>query len=95
MKKFDIMSSIRREMNLKNLSSSRVAKKIGVSEIEMTEFFLEKNVSLELLEKVIEVVFERYEFQYSFKENPLRKFSRKELLEELMRRERSYLKIKS
>lgn len=56
MKKFDIMGSIRREMNLKNLSSSRVAKKIGVSEIEMTEFFLEKNVSLELLEKVIEVI---------------------------------------
>lgn len=52
----------------------------------MTEFFLEKNVSLELLEKVIEVVFENYEFQYSFKENPLRKFSSKELLEELMRR---------
>lgn len=46
MKKFDIMDSIRREMNLKNLSSSRVAKKIGVSEIEMIEFFLEKNVSL-------------------------------------------------
>lgn len=61
MKKFDIMGSIRREMNL-------------------------KNVSLELLEKVIEVVFERDEFQYSFKENPLRKFSSKELLEELMRR---------
>ncbi|MEG2256430.1 MAG: hypothetical protein RSC21_06480, partial [Cetobacterium sp.] len=75
MRKFNIMGSIRREMNLKNLSSSRVAKKIGVSEIEMTEFFLEKNVSLELLEKVIEVVFENYEFQYSFKENPLRKFS--------------------
>ena len=56
MKKFNIMGSIRREMNLKNLSSSRVAKKIGVSEIEMTEFFLEKNVSLELLEKVIEVI---------------------------------------
>ena len=56
MKKFDIMGSIRREMNLKNLSSSRVAKKNGVSEIEMTEFFLEKNVSLELLEKVIEVI---------------------------------------
>lgn len=87
MKKFDIMGSIRREMNLKNLSSSRVAKKIGVSEIEMTEFFLEKNVNLDLLEKVIEVVFERYEFQYSFKENPLRKFSSKELLKELMRRE--------
>ena len=62
MKKFDIMGSIRREMKLKNLSSSRVAKKIGVSEIEMTEFFLEKNVSLKLLEKVIEVVFESYEF---------------------------------
>ncbi|WP_432205632.1 hypothetical protein ACQ9ZF_12440 (plasmid) [Cetobacterium somerae] len=88
MKKFDIMGSIRREMNLKNLSSSRVAKKIGVSEIEMTEFFLEKNVSLELLERVIEVVFESYEFQYSFKENLLRKFSSKELLEELMRREK-------
>lgn len=51
--KFDIMGSIRREMNLKNLSSIRVAKKIGVSEIEMIEFFLEKNVSLELLEKII------------------------------------------
>ena len=63
MKKFDIMSSIRREMNLKNLSSSRVAKKIGVSEIAITEFFLEKNVSLKLLEKVIEIVFEKYEFQ--------------------------------
>ncbi|MGL4803193.1 MAG: hypothetical protein ACRC18_13100 [Cetobacterium sp.] len=86
MKKFDIMVSIRREMNLKNLSSSRVAKKIGVSEIEMTEFFLEKNVKIELLEKVIEVVFENYEFQYSFKENPLKKFSTKELLEELIRR---------
>ena len=49
-------------MNLKNLSSSRVAKKIGISEIEITEFFLEKNVRLELLEKVIEVVFESYEF---------------------------------
>lgn len=88
MKKFDIMSSIRREMNLKNLSCCRVAKKIGISEIEMTEFFLEKNVNLDLLEKVIEVVFESYEFQYSFKENPLRKFSTKELLEELMRREK-------
>ncbi|MHA5068321.1 hypothetical protein [Cetobacterium somerae] len=88
MRKFNIMGSIRREMKLKNLSSSRVAKKIGVSEIEMTEFFLEKNVSLELLEKVIEVVFEGYEFQYSFKENPLKKFSSKELLEELMRREK-------
>ncbi|MCQ8213310.1 hypothetical protein NON08_12450 [Cetobacterium somerae] len=88
MKKFDIMVSIRREMNLKNLSSSRVAKKIGVSKIEMIEFFLEKNVSLELLEKVIEIVFESYEFQYSFKENPLRKFSTKELLEELLRREK-------
>ena len=88
MKKFDIMSSIRREMNLKNLSCSRVAKKIGVNEIEMTEFFLEKNVNLALLEKVIEVVFERSEFQYSFKENPLRKFSSKELLEELLRREK-------
>ncbi|MEG2346035.1 hypothetical protein [Cetobacterium somerae] len=88
MKKFDIMKNIRREMRLKNLNNVRVAKKIGVSEIEMTEFFLEKNVSLELLEKVIEVVFENYEFQYSFKENPLRKFSAKELLEELMRRER-------
>lgn len=88
MKKFDIMGSIRREMSLKNLSSSRVAKKIGVSEIEMTEFFLERNINLELLEKVIEVVFESYEFQYSFKENPLRKFSTKELLEELIRREK-------
>lgn len=88
MKKFDIMGSIRREMNLKNLSSSRVAKKIGVGEIEMTDFFLEKSVSLELLEKVIEVVFESCEFQYSFKENPLRKFSTKELMEELMRREK-------
>lgn len=88
MKKFDIMGSIRKEMNLKNLSSSRVAKKIGVNEIEMTEFFLEKNISLELLEKVIEVVFESYEFQYSFKDNPLRKFSTKELLQELMRREK-------
>lgn len=88
MKKFDIMGSIRREMNLKNLSSSRVDKKIGVSKIEMIEFFLEKNVSLELLEKVIEVVFESYEFQYSFKENPLKKFSNKELLEELIRREK-------
>lgn len=88
MKKFDIMKNIRREMNLKNLSSSRVPKKIGVSEIEMIEFFLDRNVSLELLEKVIEVVFEKYEFQYSFKENPLRKFSSKELLEELMRRKR-------
>lgn len=74
-------------MNLKNLSNSRVAKKIGASEIEMTEFFLERSVSLELLEKIIEIVFESYEFQYSFKENPLRKFSTKELLEELMRRE--------
>lgn len=27
---------------------------------KMTEFFLERNVSLELLEKVIEVVFESY-----------------------------------
>lgn len=88
MKKFDIMGSIRREMNLKNLSSSRVAKKIGVNEIEVTKFFLEKNISLELLEKVIEVVFESYEFQYSFKDNPLRKFSTKELLQELMRREK-------
>ncbi|MHA5068381.1 hypothetical protein [Cetobacterium somerae] len=88
MKKFDIMGSIRKEMNMKNLSSSRVAKKIGVSEIEMTEFFLEKNVSLKLLEKVIEVIFESYEFQYSFKENPLKKFSSKELLEEMMRREK-------
>lgn len=88
MKKFDIMGSIIREMNLKNLSSSRVDKKIGVSKIEMIEFFLEKNISLELLEKVIEIVFESYEFQYSFKENPLRKFSSKELLEELMRREK-------
>ena len=85
---FNIMSSIKREMNLKNLSNSRVAKKIGISEMEMTEFFLEKNVSLKLLEKVIEVVFENYEFQYSFKENPLKKFSTKELLEELMRREK-------
>lgn len=42
------------------LNSSRVAKKIGVSEIKMTEFFLEKNVNLDLLEKVIEVVFESY-----------------------------------
>lgn len=88
MKKFDVMGSIRREMSLKNLSSSRVAKKIGVGEIEMTEFFLEKNINLELLEKVIEVVFESYEFQYSFKENPLRKFSTKELLQELMRKEK-------
>ncbi|MGL4764830.1 MAG: hypothetical protein ACRC18_00550 [Cetobacterium sp.] len=88
MKKFDIMGNIRREMNLKNLSSSRVARKIGVSEVEMRKFFLERSVMLELLEKVIEVVFESYEFQYSFKENPLRKFSSKELLEELMRRER-------
>ena len=88
MKKFDIIGSIRREMNLKNLSSSRVPKKIGVSEIEMTEFFLEKSVSLELLEKIIEVVFESYEFQYSFKENPLRKFNSKKLLKELMRREK-------
>ncbi len=88
MKKFDIMKNIRREMRLKNLSDSRVAKKIGVSEIKMTEFFLERNVNLELLEKVIEVVFESYEFQYSFKENPLRKFSSKELLQELMRREK-------
>lgn len=88
MKKFDIMGSIRREMNLKNLSSSRVDKKIGVSKIEMIEFFLEKNVNLNLLEKVIEVVFESYEFQYSFKENPFRKFSTKELLEELLRREK-------
>lgn len=88
MKKFNIMSSIRREMNLKNLSSSRLAKKIGVGEIEMTEFFLEKNVNLDLLEKVIEVVFEKYEFQYSFKENPLRKFSSKELLDEVTRRKR-------
>ncbi|MDX8337355.1 hypothetical protein [Candidatus Cetobacterium colombiensis] len=88
MKKFDIMKNIRREMRLKNLSDGRVAKKIGVSEIEMTEFFLERNVNLELLEKVIEVVFESYEFQYSFKENPLKKFSTKELLQELMRREK-------
>lgn len=88
MRKFDIMGSIRREMRLKNLSSGRVAKKIGVTEIEMTEFFLEKNINLELLEKVIETVFESYEFKYSFKENPLRKFSTKELLEELMRREK-------
>lgn len=88
MRKFDIMGSIRREMRLKNLSSGRVAKKIGVTEIEMTEFFLEKNINLELLENVIETVFESYEFQYSFKENPLRKFSTKELLEELMRREK-------
>lgn len=88
MKKFNIMSSIRKEMSLKNLSSNRVAKKIGVSEIEVIEFFLEKNVNLDLLEKVIEVVFEKYEFQYSFKENPLRKFSTKELLEELMKREK-------
>lgn len=88
MKKFDIMSNIRREMNLKNLNSSKLAKKIGVGEIEMTEFFLEKNINLDLLEKVIEVVFESYEFQYSFKENPLRKFSTKELLEELLRREK-------
>ncbi|WP_432205637.1 hypothetical protein ACQ9ZF_12470 (plasmid) [Cetobacterium somerae] len=88
MKKFDIMKNIRREMRFKNLSDGRVAKKIGVSEIEMTEFFLERNVNLELLEKVIEAVFESYEFQYSFKENPLRKFSTKELLQELMRREK-------
>ncbi|MGL5411338.1 MAG: hypothetical protein ACRC1R_09450 [Cetobacterium sp.] len=88
MKKFGIIGSIRREMNLKNLSSSRMAKKIRVSEIEMTEFFLERNVNLELLEKVIEVIFESYEIQYSFKENPLRKFSNKELLEEPMRREK-------
>lgn len=88
MKKFDIMGSIRKEMNLKNLSSSRIAKKIGVSEMEMTEFFLERNINLDLLEKVIEVVFENSEFQYSFKENPLRKFSSKELLAELIRREK-------
>lgn len=87
MKKFNIMGSIRREINLKNLSNSRVAKKIGVREIEMTEFFLERNVKLELLEKVIEAVFESYEFDYSFKENPLRKFSTKELLQKLMSRE--------
>ncbi|MGL5625146.1 hypothetical protein [Cetobacterium sp.] len=62
MKKFDIVGSIRREMNLKNLSSSRIVNKIGVNEVEITEFFLERNVKLELLEKIIEVVFESYEF---------------------------------
>lgn len=61
---------------------------IGSIRREMTDFFLEKNVSLKLLEKVIEIVFESYEFQYSFKENPLRKFITKELLQELMRREK-------
>lgn len=39
MKKFDIMNSIRREMNLKNLSSSRVAKKIGISEMRNDRVF--------------------------------------------------------
>lgn len=87
MKKFDIMGNIRKEMSLKNLSVGRLAKKIGMDEVVLTELFLEKKVEIEILEKVIEVVFESYEFQYSFKENPLRVFTSKELLEELLRRE--------
>lgn len=87
MKKFDIMASIRKEMKLKNLSIGRVARKIGVDEIFLTELFLEKKVDIELLEQIIEIVFGSFEFQYSFKENPLKNFSSKELLEELLRRE--------
>ena len=87
MKKFDIMASIRKEMKLKNLSIGRVARKIGVDEILLTELFLEKKVDIELLEQIIEIVFGSFEFQYSFKENPLKNFSSKELSEELLRRE--------
>lgn len=87
MKRFSIIDSILKEMKLKNLSTEKIARKIGVDGIVLTELFLEKKVDLELLEKVIETVFESYEFQYSFKNNPLKNFTKKELLEELMRRE--------
>lgn len=70
-----------------NFNIRRFIKSIKVSKIEMTEIFLERNINLELLEKVIEAVFKGYEFHYSFKENPLRKFSTKKLLQELMKRE--------
>ncbi|MGL5595687.1 MAG: hypothetical protein ACRDDH_17265 [Cetobacterium sp.] len=47
-----------------------------------------KDIELTLSQKQKTLVFESYEFQYSFKENPLRKFSAEELLEELIRREK-------
>ncbi|MGL5190725.1 MAG: hypothetical protein ACRCZO_15565 [Cetobacterium sp.] len=87
MKRFSIIDSILKEMKLKNLSTEKIARKIEVDGSQLTELFLEKKVDLELLEKVIEAVFESYEFQYSFKHNPLKNFTKKELLEELMRRE--------
>ncbi|MGL5989088.1 hypothetical protein [Cetobacterium sp.] len=87
MKRFNIIAAILKEIRLKGLSEERIAKQIGITKIELTELFLEKKIDVELLEKLIEVVFESYEFQYSFKENPLKNFSTKDLLEELMRRE--------
>ncbi|MGL4969766.1 MAG: hypothetical protein ACRC5B_06390 [Fusobacteriaceae bacterium] len=87
MKRFNIIATILKEIRLKNLSTGIIARKMGVEEIKLTELFVSEKVNVELLEKLIETVYESYEFQYSFKENPLKNFKTKELLEELMRRE--------
>ncbi|MGL6024916.1 MAG: hypothetical protein ACRC0F_09885, partial [Cetobacterium sp.] len=59
-----------------------------VEGIKITEFLLQEKVEVELLEKIIEAVFESYEFQYSFRNNHLKQFTTKELLVEVMRRQK-------
>ncbi|MGL6119239.1 MAG: hypothetical protein ACRC0V_01920 [Fusobacteriaceae bacterium] len=87
MKRFNIIAAILKEIRLKNISDAKIVKELGITPIELTSIFVERKVDIELLEKLIEVVFESHEFQYSFKESPLKNFSTTNLLEELMRRE--------
>lgn len=79
------IEKIKKEMKNKKITIEELAKNINVSRVAVSNFFNEKSFSKNMYEKIY-----KYIFQCEYIEvNLLEQFTSKELLEELLKREKS------
>ena len=79
------IEKIKKEMKNKKITIEELAKNINVSRVAVSNFFNEKSFSKNMYEKIY-----KYIFQCEYIEvNLLEQFTSKELLEELLKREKN------